>query len=153
MGNLYEWGANAVRLFLSSDLYLQNCPGVSYPISASAYVADLQKEVNLITSYGMVAILTLASTNPNCQFQPTSWGLYGVPAPLPPAADATAFFTSLASKLGSNPLVSFELYNEPHVCGSGSPQTDSSSYPNGCSSQAAWPSSARPIPSRSAALP
>jgi len=127
VGNLYRWGANTVRIMLSSDLYLQNCPGETYPVSQAAYAADVQKEVNLVTSFGMVAVVTLAGVNPkqpngNCYDPPiqasdkTGYVQYGGPAPLPPAADATAFFHDLASHLGTNPLVAFELFNEPNVC-------------------------------------
>jgi hypothetical protein len=131
VGNLYRWGANYVRVMLSSDLYLQNCPGETYPVSQADYAADVRKEVNLITSFGMVAVLDLHFVNPKrndtgfCYFSPTKssdtdqtrYSQYGSAVPLPPKSDAVAFFQDLASHLGSNPLVAFELYNEPGVCG------------------------------------
>ena len=140
VGNLYRWGVNTVRLMLSTDLYLQNC-GETYPVTKDVYDADVQKEVRLITSFGMVAVVDQHVVNPknangSCYYPPTAAGSpntgfskYGGAAPLPPAADAAAFFQDLASHLGGNNLVAFELYNEPAICEvtpatGGQPQTD-----------------------------
>jgi hypothetical protein len=128
-GNLYLWGANTVRVMMSSDLYLHNCSGISYPPD---YVAAFDREVNLITSYGMLAVLDLHASNPQCQ-QPASNGQYGSASlGLPPLADAQSLFTQLTAAFASNPLVAYEVYNEPHVCLDPTTGNDVNSYGQSC---------------------
>jgi hypothetical protein len=136
VGNAYLWGANSVRLMLSANLYLGDCPGVeTYPPN---YRDALQREVDLVTSYGMLAVLDLHLSNPNCATpRNSSNGVYGIPVPLPPKVETDALFADLAARYGGNSLVAFELYNEPFVCGNKDLNgnwdgTVSSSYPNGC---------------------
>jgi hypothetical protein len=134
VGNLYVWGANSVRVMLSSSLYMGDC-GVApanetYPPN---YRDAVQKEVDLINSFGMVAVLDLHLSNPGCQTPRNSAnGQYGIPAPLPAKAEAEAFMADLATRYGTNhPLVAFELYNEPFVCGRAD-GTVGSSYGSQC---------------------
>lgn len=133
IGNMYLWGANYVRMMMSSDLYLQPCSGVAYP---PGYADAFDRQVQQITSYGMLAVIDLHLVNPTCR-QPASNGQYGSPLPLPDATGAQQLFSRLTAAFAGNPLVAYELYNEPYVCAdSPTGSNDTSSYPNGCSSQA-----------------
>jgi len=129
VGNLYRWGANYVRVMMSSDLYLHNCSNVSYPPN---YDQAFDDEINLITSYGMLAVIDLHASNPTCA-QPASNGLYGsATLGLPPQADAQALFTQLTAAFAGNPLVGYELYNEPHVCFDPTTGDDINSFGQSC---------------------
>ena len=96
-----RWGATMVRVPLASSFWLSsNChydPG---------YAAVVDSVVDRITRLGMVALLDLHRNTI------TSCG----PVVQQPMADPTAvdFWTSVARRYGSNPLVAFDLYNEPH---------------------------------------
>jgi Cellulase (glycosyl hydrolase family 5)/Invasin, domain 3 len=129
VGNLYRWGANDVRVMMSSDLYLHNCANVSYPPN---YDQAFDDEINLITSYGMLAVIDLHASNPTCA-QPQANGLYGsATLGLPPQADAQALFTQLTATFGANPLVGYELYNEPHACFDPTTGEDVNSFGQNC---------------------
>ncbi len=132
IGTAYEWGANYVRLMLSSDLWLNSNrqgPCQSSPSGKSGYDPAYQQlvgdAIRLITSYGMLAVLDLQTTNPNCSATSPvdGWALAGgLPSgryPLPSLADAGGFWSQVASAFGGNPLVAFEPFNEPQVCGTG----------------------------------
>jgi hypothetical protein len=117
VGTLFAAGANFVRIPVSSDLWLQNCTAEA-PYYDTSYQQELSNEVNLVTSYGMLAQIDLHTTNPNCYDTPGNNNhlVGGGPFPLPSVSDASAFWSQVASKFASNPLVAFELYNEPWVC-------------------------------------
>lgn len=125
LGVLFEHGANFVRIPISSDLWLQNCNSVIQPQTYDPnYQTELAQEVKLVTSYGMYAVLDLHTTDPGCGFneatnnsggEPLSGGK---PEPLPSSSDMASFWPQVAADFGSNPLVGFELYNEPWVCSS-----------------------------------
>ncbi|MHB8682497.1 MAG: cellulase family glycosylhydrolase [Acidimicrobiales bacterium] len=128
VGNLYLWGANFVRLQISSDLLLHsvdgvNCPNETYP--PTSYASDLQNQVNLITTYGMYVLLDFHASNPGCLYS-SNGSSGGARPPLPSVSDSQALWNYLGQTYGGNPLVGFELYNEPHVCATG-PGTASSS--------------------------
>lgn len=132
VGNLYEWGGNYIRLELSSDLLLQNCtPSGSNKATYydPNYATEVQNQVNLITSFGIYVILDLHGTDPGCDFQDSGHAGGEIAPPLPSVSDGNTFFNELLSPpydFGSNPLVGFELYNEPHVCSTGSGGAESS---------------------------
>jgi hypothetical protein len=97
-----RWGATMVRVPLSSAYWLSsNC---NYSAGYSALVDSF---VSSITSRGMVALLDL-HTN--------TLGTCGGGVTQKPMADTTAvdFWTQAATRYKDNPLVAFELYNEPH---------------------------------------
>lgn len=96
------WGANIIRLPLGEQFWLSsNCdywPG---------YQAEVDQVVNWITSLGMVALLDLhTNTVLGCQA--------GSPHNMADEAQSPAFWSQVAARYGSNPLVAFDLYNEPH---------------------------------------
>jgi hypothetical protein len=145
VGTLFEAGANFVRIPVSSDLWLQNCSAEASGYDTN-YQQELSNEVNLVTSYGMLALIDLHTTNPNCYDTPSQNNdnapgeVGGSAFPLPSVSDASAFWSQVASRFASNPLVAFELYNEPHVCTSGS-NIAAEATGGGCSesnSESAW---------------
>ncbi|HZU80395.1 MAG TPA: cellulase family glycosylhydrolase, partial [Acidimicrobiales bacterium] len=119
VGNLYNWGYNFVRLELSSDLLLQQCPqsGSSFanPYYDASYVDKIKDQVNLITSYGMYILLDMHMVEGNCQTLGSEAGGTGADV-LPSQQEADAFWQRIAAEFNGNPLVGFEPYNEPHVC-------------------------------------
>ena len=106
MGHAAAWGANFVRVPLSESLWLNTCTAAE-PSNSSAYPAEVAALVSSITSRHMVALLDL-------HFSVTH--LCGAPAPqaMADATYAPAFWGQVASRFASNPLVAFDLYNEPH---------------------------------------
>ena len=103
-----DWGANFVRVPLGEQFWLpSNCDYVA------GYVATVDQVVNWITSLGMVALLDLhTNTVGSCTAR--------APHDMADEAQAPAFWSEVASRYGNpnspeyNPLVAFDLYNEPH---------------------------------------
>lgn len=106
--NLHAWGATMVRFFLNEDLWdPQSCAYVPN------YQTAVQQAVSWTTSLGMVALLTLQAGTPqdieasgSCPTQP----LQNM-ADNPGSDD---FWSSAAATFKSNPLVAFDLFNEPN---------------------------------------
>lgn len=104
--HIRQWGANAVRLTMDEDEWNQLCVTTSYDPN---YKSDIDNVVNWVTSRGMVAVLELAS-NPRFTCDPQA-------ASNKKMADypgSILFWQSVARHYEANPLVAFELYNEPH---------------------------------------
>jgi endoglucanase len=108
--HLHAWGFSLVRFFLNEDLWdTQSC---AYDPD---YRAAVGQAVSWTTSLGMVALLTLQAGTPqdigasgSC-LRP-AYGAAGM-------ADAPAsdiFWSTVASSFGANPLVAFDLFNEPN---------------------------------------
>jgi hypothetical protein len=95
------WGANVVRLPLGEQFWESwNCD------YSPSYQSTVNQVVNWITSLGMVALLDL-------DFNTVGGCLAGAPHNM---ADnqSPAFWRQVAAQYASNPLVAFDLYNEPH---------------------------------------
>lgn len=104
-----DWGATDVRLQVSSDAVLHQCPGEVYD---PAYGAELESVVSQLTSHGIFVIVGLGQTNPQCHWTaPQGSGI----VPLP-GDDATQALAVLAREFGANPLVGYEPFNEPQAC-------------------------------------
>jgi len=103
-----EWGANFVRVPLGEQFWLSsNCDYVS------SYQSTVDQVVNWITSLGMVALLDLhTNTVEGCE--------PGAQQNMADAAQSPTFWSQVAGRYGNssspeyNPLVAFDLYNEPH---------------------------------------
>lgn len=96
------WGANLVRIALNEALWLPT--SCTYN---SGYEAQVDNVVNWVTSLGMLAVLNLEYNAPIlCQ-----QGGQQEMADNPGSYD---FWQQVASRYGGNPLVAFDLYNEPH---------------------------------------
>ncbi|MGH9030237.1 MAG: glycoside hydrolase family 5 protein [Acidimicrobiales bacterium] len=105
------WGADIVRVPLGEQFWMQS--GCDY---SPGYAATVDKVVNWITSLGMVALLdlhyntvgggSLAGLVEGCQ--------PGSQHNMADAAESPQFWSQVAARYRGNPLVAFDLYNEPH---------------------------------------
>jgi hypothetical protein len=104
----HAWGANFIRVPLGEQFWLSsNCDYVA------SYMATVDQVVNWITSQGMVALLDLhTNTVGPCEA--------GAPHNMADEAQSPTFWSQVAQRYGNttspeyNPLVAFDLYNEPH---------------------------------------
>jgi aryl-phospho-beta-D-glucosidase BglC (GH1 family) len=102
IAKMKEWGANTVRVLLNENSWSPNECGY-----APGYAAAVDQAVQSITSRNMVALLGLHS---NAR---TSCGR-SVQQRMADSPGSTTFWTSVADRYKGNPLVAFDLYNEPH---------------------------------------
>jgi hypothetical protein len=97
-----SWGANFIRLPLGQHYWLSN--NCYYD---PTYQSTLDDAVKLITGKGMVVMLDLHwHTVGNC-------GHYGQ-WPMSEYTASMTFWKQVAARYKNNPLVAFDLYNEPH---------------------------------------
>lgn len=101
-----EWGANIVRVPLNEDYWTQLCLTSNYDLS---YYRTVDSVVNWITSRGMVALLEL-DFNPRFPCDPQAQA----PKKMADYPGSVIFWQALANRYKDNPLVAFDLYNEPH---------------------------------------
>jgi len=104
IGQARAWGANLIRVLLSEPLWLDTCAGT---YDGSAYQRAVDAEVRSITSRRMVALLDLHFSVAGPCGRPNQQAM----------ADeryAPAFWREVAARYQANPLVAFDLYNEPH---------------------------------------
>ncbi|HEY4456943.1 MAG TPA: cellulase family glycosylhydrolase [Pseudonocardiaceae bacterium] len=111
-----SWGVTAVRVPLNEACW----NGESYVQAAyasSTYQQAVTQYVNLLNSNGIVAILDLHWTD-GAYTGPSS-GCTSAQAtcqkPMPDAAQAIPFWTSVASTFKGNDAVVFDLFNEPYA--------------------------------------
>jgi aryl-phospho-beta-D-glucosidase BglC (GH1 family) len=98
----HRWGANLARLPVAENPFV---PGdCSYDAN---YVSTVDRIVNDVTSRGMVLVLDL-HTNAL-----TACGAWDQQQKMPDA-QAVSFWQAAATRYKNNPLVAFDLYNEPH---------------------------------------
>jgi hypothetical protein len=97
------WKANIVRVPVSAPMWTGACPKL-YSLDAQ-YRASVDAMVSSITTRGALALLDLHTVAPKCG----SIGRFAMPDP-----DALTFWQQAAAHYAGNPLVAFELYNEPH---------------------------------------
>ena len=101
--------ADALAPWTSMVRIASNASLVADPCDSGGvdYLTRLDGAVTALTSRNVVALIDLHKSAPTpCT---TSRQL-----PLPGADQATAFWTTIAQRYSSNPLVAFELWNEPH---------------------------------------
>lgn len=96
------WGANAVRVPLGSQLWLSS--SCHYD---SAYANAVDSVVQWITGAGMVAVLDLDFSQPGTCAAPNGQVMADAPG-------SVTFWSQVAARYKGNPLVVFDLYNEPH---------------------------------------
>ena len=109
LATVEDWGATDVRVQVSSDAVLQQCPNEAYDPN---YATKLAGVVNQLTGHGIYAILDVEQTNPDCHFtSPQGSGI----APLP-GDDVNQALAVLVRQYSPNRLVGFEPYNEPQAC-------------------------------------
>lgn len=99
---VHAWGANVVRVALNQALWLTtSC------LHDPGYESEVDEVVHWITSLGMMALLDLHYSDP---FQCLPAG----PEEMADSPGSVEFWSQVASRYGTNPLVAFDLYNEPH---------------------------------------
>jgi endoglucanase len=106
IGRAAAWGSNLVRVPLNESLWLNTCTAATTS-NSSAYPARVAAEVNSITSRHMVALLDL-------HFNVTHLCGRSAPQAMADLAFSPTFWDEVAARFASNPLVAFDLYNEPH---------------------------------------
>ncbi|MFL6239606.1 MAG: glycoside hydrolase family 5 protein [Actinomycetes bacterium] len=102
IGHAKAWGATVIRLPLNDQFWLSS--SCAY---RSEYTAEVDHAVDVVTRLGMVAMLDLHWNS----FTPC--GRVG-PQPMADYPGALTFWQQVAARYGNNPLVAFDLYNEPH---------------------------------------
>ena len=96
------WGDNVVRVLLSENYWDSNdC------LYAPGYAGAVDQVVRSITSRGMVALLSLHNNGRTPCEASNQQRMADSPGSI-------SFWQSVASRYSSNPLVAFDLYNEPH---------------------------------------
>jgi hypothetical protein len=106
IGQIHAWGANFVRVFLNERRWLNTCTSTR-PTNDSTYPSKIDSLVRSITSRGMVALLDL-------HFNVTSICRSAGPQVMADSLFSPKFWGQVAKRYKSNPLVAFDLYNEPH---------------------------------------
>lgn len=99
-----SWHANVVRVPVGSAQWTGACPALAN--DADHYRTDIDAEIKAITVQGIVALLDLHTVTAGC----TSIGMHA----MPDAPVTQTFWKDAARHYAGNPLVAFELYNEPH---------------------------------------
>jgi aryl-phospho-beta-D-glucosidase BglC (GH1 family) len=101
IGAMQQWGARIVRVPLGQQYWVSSeCE--YFP----SYAGLVDQVVQSITGRGMVALLDLHwSTRETC-------GEFGMQRM--PDQRSITFWSEVAARYKNNPLVAFELYNEPH---------------------------------------
>jgi hypothetical protein len=100
-----QWGANVIRLPLGSQLWLDPSYGTCH--TDPNYVSKVDNAVNIITGMGMYVLLDL-HWNTVAPCGPAK------PWPMADEGNSEAFWSQVAARYKNNPLVGFDLYNEPH---------------------------------------
>lgn len=109
-----RWGADFVRIQLNQDFWLADCRAYDpYTALMSTYRNVIESEVNEFTSRGIYTILDLHQLNggglsTRCLDNPAQ-GLRRMAD-----SESPNFWRSVATSMRSNPLVGFDLFNEPH---------------------------------------
>lgn len=96
-----SWGANFIRLPLAENYILpQDC------LYDMTYLDKVDAMVNAATSAGIFVMLDLHTNGLTPCAGPKQQAM--------PDANAKTFWTTVAKRYRNNPLVGFDLYNEPH---------------------------------------
>jgi hypothetical protein len=99
-----SWNAGVVRVPVGSAQWTGACPSLAN--DAFRYRAAIDAEVTTLTGQGIVALLDLHTVTAGC----TSIDRHA----MPDAPVTQTFWNDAAHHYAGNPLVAFELYNEPH---------------------------------------
>ena len=97
-------GANAVRLPVDEQCWL-GLPGIPAAYSGARYRRAIKQYVSMLNSQGFAVILDLAGTAPGKELSNNQ--------EMMPDAHSVAFWRSAATMFRGNPLVLFDLFNEP----------------------------------------
>ena len=110
-----NWGVNAVRVPLNEACWNAESY-VNSAYAGASYISAIKAYVSLLNANGMVAILDLHWTDGT--YTGPGAGCSSAQAtcqkPMPDAAQAIPFWTSVASTFKGNNAVIFDLFNEPY---------------------------------------
>jgi aryl-phospho-beta-D-glucosidase BglC (GH1 family) len=108
-----SWGANVVRVMLNEAFWLSNDTADK---CGATYRQNVENAVNWITNDGMIALLDLHYVTTDGTTPCPSTGGAAL-QPMADAVDAPIFWSQVAAdpNFKNNPLVAFELYNEPYL--------------------------------------
>jgi hypothetical protein len=101
------WGANAVRIPLNEDCWLNTNLPAGDPYGGTGYQQEIESFVSDLNAHGIYAILDLHWTAPGNQTALEQ-------QPMPDSDHSPAFWTSVATAFKSDPAVVFDLFNEPY---------------------------------------
>ena len=113
-----EWGVTAVRVPLNEACWNAESY-VNASFAGTAYRSAIESYVNLLNDNGMVAILDLHWTDGAYSGSSASTSCGSNPAeatcqkPMPDAAQAIPFWSSVGTAFKGNDAVIFDLFNEP----------------------------------------
>ena len=99
---LAHW-TSMVRIPTNASLVADPCN-----TGGAAYLTRLDNIVNQLTSRNIVALIDVHISAPRACAVARD-------IPLPGATEATTFWSTISARYATNPMVAFELYNEPHV--------------------------------------
>lgn len=100
-----SWGANAVRITLNSNFWLNGYPN---NCTSSAYQTTVKQAVANAEAAGLRPILVLQWAGNKLN------GGRGGQMNMPPRPEALTFWQQVASLYASDPYVMFSLFSEPH---------------------------------------
>jgi hypothetical protein len=104
------WGPAMVRIGLNQEHWLANCPSRTGTVDTT-YRAAVRNEVDQLTASGAVVVVALVGSS-----RGAATGCDAADSVLNEMADRRSldFWGSVAGLFKSNPLVAFDLFNEPH---------------------------------------
>jgi endoglucanase len=108
LNGMLTWNINAVRIPVNEDCWNGTKPGLNPAWTGANYRNAMVQYVNQITASGMVAIVDLHWTSPNGRLATGQ-------QPMADQDQSPAFWSSAAATFKSNPLVVFDLFNEPYI--------------------------------------
>jgi hypothetical protein len=110
-----SWKANAVRVPLNEDCWL-GLSNVLPQYAGATYQTAIKNYVNLLHSHGLAAILDLHWTDGvyTGQSSACSDSHATCQKPMPDAANAPAFWSSVATAFKGDQATVFDLFNEPY---------------------------------------
>jgi hypothetical protein len=108
---VWAWGVDMVRLSVNQEQWLANCPSDVDGVTMS-YRQALARDVADLTRRGILTLIVLSVVERN---QATGCQLASQPL-LKEMADLRSLelWRGIATEFASNPLVAFDLFNEPH---------------------------------------
>lgn len=118
------WHVNAVRVPLNEDCWL-GINGAPPAYSGAAYQTAIMQWVSELNAAGLIAILDLHWSAPGSIRATHEW-------PMPDETHAVTFWSQVASAFRSDPLVIFDLFNEPSLGRFSPTAANWSCWLNGC---------------------
>jgi endoglucanase len=131
------WGANAVRIPLNEDCWLNTDLPAGDPYGGAGYQQEIESFVSDLNAHGIYAIIDLHWTAPGNQTALEQ-------QPMPDLDHSPAFWTSVATAFKSNPAVVFDLFNEPYD--PTDPRSGGDGNPSDAVTWGCWKSGTKPDP-------